>query len=83
MLMDILKLAREMGVEFAFPTRTLHMIQQDEPRHTDLPRDKFAAWRSGQQAATSVSEEFDATNIPPPVRIGQRPDEALDEDGGE
>ncbi|MHC4953022.1 MAG: mechanosensitive ion channel family protein [Planctomycetota bacterium] len=83
LLMDVLKLAREMEVEFAFPTRTLHMIQQDEPRHTDVPADKVAAWKHGQKAAGAVCEEFDGGTIPPPVRIGQRPDEALDEDGGE
>ena len=33
-LLEILRLAKEVGVEFAFPTQTLHMdsFHQDEPR---------------------------------------------------
>jgi len=83
MLMDILRLSRELGVEFAFPTRTIHMLQGDAPAHDGAPTDVLGAWHTGQSAAKAIVDEFTGARIPPPVQIGQRPDEAVDEDGGE
>ena len=77
LLMDILRLARKLEVEFAFPTRTLHMIQSELPAHDDAVK-LTQAWKRGQTAAGEIVEEFTGTGVPPSVRIGQRPDEALD-----
>ena len=77
LLMDILRLARNLSVEFAFPTRTVHMIQGAAPSHDDAV-DLRKAWKRGQKAAGEIVEEFTGTGVPPSVRMGQRPDEALD-----
>ena len=37
LLMDILKVGHEMGVEFAFPTQTLHMIETQNPAYDGKP----------------------------------------------
>ena len=81
LLMDILRLANELKVEFAFPTRTLHMVQSELPDHGAMKPDLTAAWRKGQGKAGEIVDEFTGRRIPPPVQIGQRPDEALGDDG--
>ena len=83
MLMDILRLSREMGVEFAFPTRTIHMLQGDAPIHDDQPDDVPAAMSKGRQTARDIVKEFTGDHIPPPVQFSQRPDADLDDDAGE
>ena len=82
MLMDILRLANGLGVEFAFPTQTLHVMQGEPPAHAAPAGDLSAAWKRGQAEAKRIVEEFTGDRVPPPVKIGQRPDESLD-DGGE
>ena len=82
MLMDILRLASGLGVEFAFPTQTLHMIQGEAAAHAAPADDLSDAWKRGQDEAKRIVEEFTGDRVPPPVKIGQRPDESLD-DGGE
>ncbi len=82
LLMDILRLSRELKVEFAFPTRTIHMLQS-EPEHPDAPTDALQAWRVGQEAAQSIVEQQRDHRSTAPVQIGRRPDAALDDDGGE
>ncbi len=37
LLMDILRLAAEMGVQFAFPTQTLHVVEQSPTAYDGLP----------------------------------------------
>lgn len=37
LLADILRVAEQLGVEFAFPTQTLHMIQGEPEVHADRP----------------------------------------------
>ncbi|MHC4850208.1 MAG: mechanosensitive ion channel family protein [Planctomycetota bacterium] len=81
MLMDILRLANGLGVEFAFPTQTLHVMQGEPPAHAAPAGDLSAAWKRGQAEAKRIVEEFTGDRVPPPVKIGQRPDESLD-DGG-
>jgi MscS family membrane protein len=79
LLMDILRLANELDVEFAFPTRTLHMVQSELPEHGEAPPDLKSAWRKGQGTAGEIVDQFTGRSVPPPVQIGQRPDEALDD----
>ncbi len=49
--LEVLKLAKEVGVEFAFPTQTLHVdsFHKDEPRQVGKPRTE-------EELATSVTE---------------------------
>jgi MscS family membrane protein len=79
LLIDILRLANELSVEFAFPTRTLHMVQGEMPEHGETAPDLKTAWRTGQGKAGEIVDQFTGRRIPPPVQIGQRPDEALDD----
>lgn len=37
LLMDIIKLGRKLGVEFAFPTQTLHVINGHNPEYKKIP----------------------------------------------
>ena len=78
--MDILRLARELEVEFAFPTRTIHMLQGEGAEHGEEKR-VVEAWRAGQKAAGEIVDTFTGKRKPPPVQIGKRPDEALGEEG--
>jgi len=79
LLMDVLRLAQKLDVRFAFPTRTLHMIQSEAATH-DVPLGVRDAWQRGQGAAGEIVDEFTGSRVPPPVEIGQRPDDALDEE---
>jgi len=81
LLMDILRAARELGVEFAFPTRTLHMIPSESPSHEDLPDGVRAAWKTGQNVAGSLVDRYTGPRKPPPVVMGKRPDEAAGDEG--
>ncbi|MHC4932434.1 MAG: mechanosensitive ion channel family protein, partial [Planctomycetota bacterium] len=79
LMMDILRLAGELKVEFAFPTRTLHMVQSELPDHGETTPDLKSAWRTGQGKAGEIVDRFTGRRVPPPVEIGRRPDEALDD----
>ncbi|MEM8885194.1 MAG: mechanosensitive ion channel family protein [Planctomycetota bacterium] len=86
LLMDILRLSRALEIEFAFPTRTIHMLQGTTAEHDELDPNLRGAWRKGQKEARRIVKEYTGDRVPPPVKIGQRPDEALDgitDDGGE
>ena len=52
--LDILRLARRLGVEFAFPTQTLHLTRAEEsaPYPTRHPRETLAS--TGNDAAAEV-----------------------------
>lgn len=39
LICDILRLAKEMGVQFAFPTQTLHMISEENTKYDGMPAD--------------------------------------------
>jgi len=82
-LMDILRLSKELGVEFAFPTRTIHMLQGEAAVHENAPDDVPGALRNGRKAARDIVKEFTGDEIPPPVKFSQRPGGALDDDEGE
>ncbi|MGB0721633.1 MAG: mechanosensitive ion channel family protein [Gammaproteobacteria bacterium] len=52
-LLDVMKLADKLGVEFAFPTRTLYMRQEDTPCHQDWG--ELDSGDIGRMAAGDVS----------------------------
>ena len=68
-LLDCLRLAQRLGVEFAFPTQTLYMKQQGEtPLSEELSQD--AAFESGRQLAQAVVAETTGLGVkPPPVKF--------------
>ncbi len=63
LLVDILKLARRLGVSFAFPTRTLHMFQEEPVPPDEL--DFHAPESIGRGTAAAVAGPW--------LRAGQRP----------
>jgi MscS family membrane protein len=55
LFLDILKLAEELGVGFAFPTRTLHMLQQDVPSDRPSPTRLPDPSKAGRRAAAQIA----------------------------
>ena len=65
LILDILRLAESLGVEFAFPTRTVHMMgPQDLPGHDDAPSTVDEALSRGRDVAERLTPDGD---VPPPV----------------
>jgi MscS family membrane protein len=58
-LLDIHRLAEKMGVEFAFPTQTLHLHQAAESDAGLSPNSGQDAFEMGRQQARSIAEVFD------------------------
>jgi len=80
-MLDIIRLADKLGVEFAFPTQTLHLYKEDHGlEHTpaDAP-DQQAERRAtliGARAARELSADQPwRTEIPGPVEFKEEPDE--------
>jgi len=74
---DILRLAEQLGVGFAFPTQTLHMAKPEDLEHPDRPEsDERGAARGRDLAAEIVGKSLAATggrgSIPDPVEIQTR-----------
>jgi len=87
LLMDVLRLADRLGVEFAFPTQTLHVYKEEEEgehRAAEAPGrgEEVVAQRSGRVAARDVTAAASwREKKPPPYRFkyaGESEDE--DED---
>jgi MscS family membrane protein len=66
-ILDILRLAQRLGVEFAFPTQTLYMKKVEETvSATEM--DQQQAFELGQSHAKSIVAETTGTGVkPPPV----------------
>lgn len=62
---DILSLAGELSVSFAFPTQTLHMARPEDLVHADVPSAEAAPER-GRRAASKIAPPTDGA-LPPPV----------------
>lgn len=72
--LDILRLAQRLGVEFAFPTRTLHLYHESSPDSSPpspppVPGDWDAAEEFGRKQARDLAREFaeHPGERPPPV----------------
>jgi MscS family membrane protein len=65
--LDIVRLAKSLGVSFAFPTRTLHMFQEDPPTPGDPMQD---AQRLGQRTAAQIAgPPRTGSDLPGPVEF--------------
>jgi MscS family membrane protein len=64
LLLDILRLADRLGVQFAFPTRTMHLFQEDTPSAPPELSDPAAA---GKELAAQLASE--AASRPGPVEF--------------
>ena len=69
LLLDILRLAQRLEVEFAFPTQTLYMkpeAGEGSPDHTELSQEQ--AFELGRREAVAIFEETTGQGVrPPPV----------------
>ena len=84
-LLDCLRLAKRLGVEYAFPTQTLHMIEAqagpppaESGEFTPLSSEREAKRRGLEEARAIVRETTGLDNVPPPVILGEK---AGNEDG--
>jgi len=51
---DIIRLANSLKVEFAFPTQTVYLRNQEAPVHDNVPQNELAALSRGQQVASEI-----------------------------
>ncbi|HAE38484.1 MAG TPA: mechanosensitive ion channel family protein [Candidatus Riflebacteria bacterium] len=66
---DIIRLAKALKVEFAFPTQTVYLRNEERPVHDNLPLNELAAISEGQQVASEIvySSLGNPPATPPPV----------------
>ena len=86
LMLDIMRLARRMGVEFAFPTQTLHLRQETEEdagaSDYGSLRDVNQASMRGRKEAREILAAFGMDgDKPPPVRIEVPSEENRGESG--
>ncbi len=83
---DIIRLATDLGVEFAFPTQTLYLRREEwtEPQHAgaDYAEASSNAVAAAKKAAVKLVEEGVGDEIPPPVHF-EKPSEQDAGDAGE
>ena len=84
-LLDCLRLAKRLGVEYAFPTQTLHMIEAqggppkvEDGEFSPLATEDEAKQRGLKEARDIVRETTGLDRVPPPVILGEN---MGDEDG--
>jgi MscS family membrane protein len=88
LMLDIIRLADRMGVEFAFPTQTLHVYKEDpdaahEPSDAPAKGTDFRSMRSGRNVARELTANAAwREQKPPPYRF-KYAGETEDEDGGD
>ena len=72
-MLDILRLAQRLGVEFAFPTQTLYMKQEGEEAAGAMDEmNQGEAFELGQSLAKNIVAETTGTGVkPPPVIFPQ------------
>ncbi|UCD75451.1 MAG: mechanosensitive ion channel family protein [Phycisphaerales bacterium] len=87
LMMDIIRLADRLGVEFAFPTQTLHMYKE-EPGGEHVPADApekaadFRAMRSGRSAVRELTANATWRDRKPEPYRFQHASETEAEDNG-
>ncbi len=91
-MLDIIRLAGELGVEFAFPTRTLYIRKEEnwQDGAKSIPAKRPAGWvekadEEGRELVESFTEGDDwRSHLPPPyIFTGARDGGGGGEDGGE
>jgi MscS family membrane protein len=68
---DILRVAEELKVSFAFPTQTLHIVKPEDLEHPDRPADAASGLQAGRGVGREVAERglepFGGAKPPPVV----------------
>ncbi len=76
---DIIRLATDLGVEFAFPTQTLYLRREEwtGPQHAgeDYAEARSSAVAAAKRAAAKLTEEGVGDEIPPPVQFPRPPEQ--------
>jgi MscS family membrane protein len=69
---DILRVASELGVDFAFPTQSIHVVRPEDLEHANTPPDaargEELGRETGRKVVASGLERYDGSK-PPPVVI--------------
>ncbi|MGR8948116.1 MAG: mechanosensitive ion channel family protein [Gammaproteobacteria bacterium] len=78
-LLDCLRLAKRLGVEYAFPTQTIHMIEAqpgppeaESGEFTPPITEKDAKQRGLKEAREIVRQTTGLDHVPPPVILGEK-----------
>jgi len=76
---DIIRLATDLGVKFAFPTQTLYLRREEwtEPQRVGRGYDEARsnAVAAAKKAAARLADEGVGDEIPPPVHFGKPPEQ--------
>lgn len=69
---DIIRIARELKVEFAFPTQTLYLRNQEAPVHNNVPLNELAAFTEGRATADKIIHNtLGNPPVKPPLATGR------------
>ena len=76
LFVDIIRLARKLSVEFAFPTQTVYLRQDQNTEHGDTDNPE-QAMRLGRREANEIVRTFTGPpgTVPPPVAFNDVPSE--------
>lgn len=68
---DIIRVAKELKIEFAFPTQTVYLRNEEAPKHQNIPANELAAFDEGRGIADKIVYENlgNPPVKPPPVVI--------------
>jgi hypothetical protein len=80
LLLDVLRLAARLKIDFAFPTQTVNDPEPDPARHADAPQSSDAAITQGRGVAREVASVTLAPYKgapPPPVRFDPKDPDAI------
>lgn len=66
---DIIRLANRISVEFALPTQTVYLRNDEKPVHKNVPANELAAFEEGKTNADQIVYDSlgNPVKIPPPV----------------
>ncbi len=62
LLIDILRLAKEIGVEFAFPTQTVHMFNETKMTEAEVEDSKIAFHKAQEKAKNVIQKPVTLKN---------------------
>jgi MscS family membrane protein len=60
---DIIRVAKSLKIEFAFPTQTVYLRNEETPVHTNIPKNENEAFKEGQEVGGKIV--FDNLGNPP------------------
>ncbi|MFG0316865.1 MAG: mechanosensitive ion channel family protein [Planctomycetota bacterium JB042] len=82
-LLDIARLAEELGVDFAFPSRTLYMVESEGTPERRTFDSAVRARRTGRTTGRAIAHASTGGKVPPPVDMTKDARDAQADDVGE